>query len=196
MKVTHLTARDFARQPWRNGGGFTTQLAVHAEGGEWIWRLSVAEVAESGPFSDFSGFDRTLLLVDGAGMELSVEGQAPVRLQQESAPFTFDGGAPTRCRLLGGPVRDLNLMVARGRARGALDVIEGAARSRRRLDARWNLVYAMRGTSHVHVAGRETPLAAGEMLRIDDARAVELAFAGADALSRVALASIDPTEAS
>jgi environmental stress-induced protein Ves len=33
MKATHLRTADFTRQPWRNGGGYTTQLAVHEEGG-------------------------------------------------------------------------------------------------------------------------------------------------------------------
>ena len=115
MNATHLRAADFTRRPWRNGGGFTTELAVHAEGGQWIWRLSVAEVAQSGPFSDFSGYERTILLVEGAGMELAIDGRAPVLLRDASPPFTFDGGAATACTLLDGPVRDLNLMVERRR---------------------------------------------------------------------------------
>jgi len=195
MKATHLRAADFARQPWRNGGGFTTELAVHAEGGEWIWRLSLAEVAQSGPFSDFSGYERTILLVDGAGMELAIDGRAPVLLRDASPPFTFDGGATTACTLLDGPVRDLNLMVERRRARGTLAVVDGNAPAGRRLDARWNLVYALRGRTRVSVANADATLAPGEMLRIDEAHGAELHLAGLDRPSRVALARIHPNDA-
>ena len=37
--------------------------------------------------------------------------------------FAFDGGATTSCRLIDGPIHDLNLMLRRGRATGRLEVV-------------------------------------------------------------------------
>ena len=63
---------DFQTLPWRNGLGSTVELISEIlEGHEaFSWRLSIASVANDGPFSDFSGYDRTLLLLEGAGITL------------------------------------------------------------------------------------------------------------------------------
>ncbi|KAB7597681.1 HutD/Ves family protein [Verminephrobacter eiseniae] len=56
--------------PWRNGGGLTREIARGASrpatANEWDWRLSVASITASGPFSTFAGVDRVAALVDGA----------------------------------------------------------------------------------------------------------------------------------
>ena len=59
--------------PWKNGGGTTREIAAFPPGAgldDFGWRLSVAEVERDGPFSVFSGVDRTIVLLDGAGMRL------------------------------------------------------------------------------------------------------------------------------
>ena len=65
---------DFRVMPWKNGAGSTTELLIDPPGatlaGGFRWRVSMATVAESGPFSSFPGLDRTLLLLEGEGMEL------------------------------------------------------------------------------------------------------------------------------
>jgi len=194
MKAMHLKAADFTPQPWRNGGGSTTQLAVHGDGDSWTWRLSLAEVARSGPFSDFSGYDRIIMLVAGTGMELAIDGHAAVRLHDAFRPFSFDGGARTECRLLDGPVRDLNLMVDRRRARASLGVIDPASCGILQLDARWTLVYALRGTARASVPGLGATLATGELLRIDDAHGAELGLAALEPASRMAIVHIHPID--
>jgi len=194
MKATHLRAADFTRQPWRNGGGFTTQLAADGDDGAWTWRLSLAEVEKSGPFSDFTGYDRTIVLVEGAGMELAISGQALVKIRNPGHPFSFDGGAATQCRLLDGPVRDLNLMVQRRRARATLDVVDANAFGGQRLDAAWTLVYALRGWTRAAMAGLDETIAPGELLRIDDAKGPELDLVGLDRWSRVVLVRIHPID--
>ncbi|HTI66353.1 MAG TPA: HutD family protein [Caulobacteraceae bacterium] len=119
MPIRHpiLAARDRKAQPWKNGGGVTREIAVHPPGADmdgFAWRISTAEVASDGPFSRFEGVDRTLVILDGAGFELAVEGAAPVRLTPASAPLFFPADAPASARLLAGPVNDLNVMVRRG----------------------------------------------------------------------------------
>ena len=74
----------------------------------------MATVASHGPFSTFPGIDRTLAILDGDGLELSIGDGKPVRLTTASAPYGFPADAPCRGRLLGGPVIDLNVMTRRG----------------------------------------------------------------------------------
>jgi environmental stress-induced protein Ves len=167
---------------------------VHGEDGAWIWRLSMAEVARSGPFSDFGGYERTLVLVEGAGMDLAIAGRAPVRLSDPARPFSFDGGAKTDCTLLDGPVRDLNLMVERRSARGTLDVVDANACGAQRLDARWALVYALRGWARASIPGFDATMAPGELLRIDDGQEAELDLVALDRWSRLAVVRIHPIE--
>jgi hypothetical protein len=69
-----LTTADYRQTPWKNGGGRTTLLALHppaADFARFAWRASVADVATDGPFSEFAGVDRTLVLLRGAGMRLT-----------------------------------------------------------------------------------------------------------------------------
>jgi environmental stress-induced protein Ves len=122
--LVHLTHRDYRRVPWRNGGGTTTELlAEPGPGGRFLWRLSIAEVASSGPFSDFSGYERHILLLSGNGVVLRFPEAPARRLDRRLEPFVFDGGWRAECELIDGPVRDLNLMVARGTAVGRLRVL-------------------------------------------------------------------------
>jgi environmental stress-induced protein Ves len=156
--------------------------------------LSLAEVVQSGPFSDFTGYDRTIVLVDGAGMDLAVDGNEAVRLRDPGRPFAFDGGAKADCTLLDGPVRDLNLMVERRRAQGSVTVVDGNALGGQRLDARWTLLYALRGWTRVSMPGVDATMAPGELLRIEDAGGAELDFVGLNRWSRLALVRIHPLD--
>jgi hypothetical protein len=117
--------------PWKNGGGVTTEIAAHPPGAGLDavdWRLSLAEVAVDGPFSRFPGIDRTLVLLDGAGVRLESDGHV-VELRVPYEPYGFSGDLEVHCRLLAGPVRDFNLMLRRGCVRGALSVLhDGGAR--------------------------------------------------------------------
>lgn len=109
-------ATDHRRMPWKNGKGVTTEIAVGPEGAgldDFAWRVSMADVTEDGPFSTFPGVDRTLSVLEGEGIELSVSGQEEVRLDTESAPFAFPADMHTGAKLIGGPITDLNVMTRR-----------------------------------------------------------------------------------
>ena len=113
-----LRAGDHKRMPWKNGGGETVEIAVSPDGAglaEFDWRVSMATVATDGPFSVFPGIDRTLSILEGEGMTLFIEGRAPERLTQASAPLPFAADAPTSATLIDGTVTDLNVMTRRGR---------------------------------------------------------------------------------
>lgn len=197
MKVSHRTARDFERQPWKNGGGATTELAVErapspqGAGRHFLWRLSVAEVERSGRFSDFPGYERTILLLEGEGMALSFDGTQEQRLAERHRPFVFDGAWKTHCRLLGGPVRDLNLMVDRARGRGSVRVLTLVKPADIALSAPWELLYVLEGRVEARVAGETYRLQAGELLRLDDAQGMTLSARPLETGSRVGRVSVE-----
>jgi environmental stress-induced protein Ves len=106
--------------PWKNGGGETIEIATAPEGASlenFDWRVSMAHVTADGPFSVFEDVNRTLAVIDGAGMTLAIEGRPAVTLTPASPPHEFPGDAPTSARLTDGPVADLNAMTRRGRFR-------------------------------------------------------------------------------
>jgi uncharacterized protein len=106
----------FKPVPWKNGGGITHEaIRVPAQGAAFVWRVSVAQIDASGPFSDFAAYNRTMVLLKGAGLELEFgNGQQRV-LDRVGEMAQFDGALATHCRLLDGPCVDLNLMVAKAR---------------------------------------------------------------------------------
>jgi environmental stress-induced protein Ves len=73
-------------------------------------RISLADILQDGPFSAFAGVQRWFAVVQGEGVQLQL-GQQHHRLTPASAPLNFDGAAAPGCQLLGGPTRDLNLML-------------------------------------------------------------------------------------
>lgn len=117
---------DAAAVPWRNGGGLTRELASSPAGDDaFDWRISLADVTAAGAFSAFPDVDRTIVLVDGRGMTLTVDGTHHVLAPH--APFRFDGGPPVSCQLPAGPTRALNVMTRRGRCRAEIVVVDAAA---------------------------------------------------------------------
>jgi environmental stress-induced protein Ves len=98
--------------PWKNGGGSTTEIAVfpaEADLDGFDWRVSLATIAADGPFSVFPGVERTLVLVDGHGMTLDIDG-APTMLTKTEPVAAFDGEAQVQAKLNRGPSTDFNVM--------------------------------------------------------------------------------------
>lgn len=96
--------------PWKNGRGVTRELVAWPNADEWIWRMSVAEVAQSGPFSRFEGVQRWFAVVSGAGVKLHTDGVLRT-VGSGSDPICFDGAAATDCELIDDTTQDFNLMV-------------------------------------------------------------------------------------
>lgn len=104
---------DVTPTAWRNGGGTTRELVAWPSGQPWTWRVSVAEVTQSGPFSSFEGVQRWFAVLEGEGVCLTLDGHQHM-LRQADQPLKFDGAALTSCALLGGATQDFNLMVSGG----------------------------------------------------------------------------------
>lgn len=114
--------------PWKNGLGVTRELAVFPEGAgmdDFLWRASIADVDTASPFSTFPGIDRTIVLLEGDGFTMTLDGEREHALTEPCVPFAFGGEARVDVRLAGGATRDFNLMVRRGALRGAIEVWRG-----------------------------------------------------------------------
>jgi len=112
-----LRAAEYKSMPWKNGGGVTTEIAVSPAGAgldDFDWRVSMARVEGSGPFSQFAGIDRTLALLEGEGIVLDVAGRPPATLTPATIPFSFPADVATAATLVGGSIIDLNVMTRRG----------------------------------------------------------------------------------
>lgn len=114
--------------PWKNGGGRTREIAVYPPGAgmeNFLWRVSVAEIAQAGPFSLFPGIERQLVLLDGSGVVLELPEECR-RLSNPYQALRFAGEAPVRCAPLNGRCQALNVMTRRGGAEARLKVSHGA----------------------------------------------------------------------
>ena len=152
--VRLLTPSDYRSMPWKNGAGRTTELAVHPAGAgldAFAWRVSIANVERDGPFSAFPGIDRTIVLLDGAGMHLDLGGHG-MDVTTPFAPLDFRGDQSVDCTLVAGPCRDFNAMFRRGRVRGSVAVVRQAVAE---FDpAQFCLSFSAKGTHECTVARR------------------------------------------
>ncbi|WP_326706366.1 HutD family protein [Streptomyces cyaneofuscatus] len=128
MSTRILRAADRTPAPWKNGGGLTREVVTAPAGTDGFdWRVSLADVTADGPFSLFPGIDRTLTVVEGAGMDLVVGGEHHI-VDEPLWPHDFPGDRPTDGFLLSGPVVNLNVMYRRGRTRAETAVVCGTVR--------------------------------------------------------------------
>ena len=120
-----VSPRKYRRMPWRNGGGSTTELLRHpaSQQDPFLWRVSIAEIRESGPFSIFAGYNRSILLLEGAGVVLHFAGGEQKTLRVDDDFFDFSGDRNVSSSLVSGPVRDFNVICDRRRISGTANVI-------------------------------------------------------------------------
>lgn len=115
LKVTMLTLfspENFKTIPWKNGLGHTTELAI-SDGGtldNFDWRLSIASVVNDGNFSNFAGYQRNLVLIEGEGLILDHGNGDIDELTNLLDIARFDGGSNTHGALVNGGIKDFNIM--------------------------------------------------------------------------------------
>ncbi|MGH6763313.1 MAG: HutD/Ves family protein [Phyllobacterium sp.] len=181
--LTLLKAENYRRMPWKNGSGETVEIAIFPQGAsldDFDWRISTATVSTDGAFSVFRDIDRTLSIIEGAGIELCISGIAPVRLNRESPPHAFPADVETTARLIAGPITDLNVMTRRGRFDHTLSRRVIATPQTIQADGDMTLLH-LRGATSVHRNGSCLTCRAGDTVMFEKhsvdlvpAQAVEL----------------------
>lgn len=127
--LQHFDTAQLAVKAWKNGGGSTREIVCSPVGADiehFVWRVSIATIEQSGPFSIFEGVDRIIMLVNGQGVHLKSLHAIDHRLDQTGVPFAFPGEAVIDCTLLGEASTDFNVMTQRGRVRAEVSVLRDA----------------------------------------------------------------------
>lgn len=174
-----LRAADYPRMPWKNGGGSTEEITRDAGTGldGFGWRLSIADIGESGGFSTFAGYQRVITVLQGAGMRLTVDGQ-DMRPLLPLDPFAFSGESQVSCTLLGGAIRDFNLIYSPQRYRARLQWLTGEQRFFSA--AHTVLVFSITEQLQVQVGNSAQQLGRHDCLQLDaDTGLLEISVKGA-----------------
>lgn len=180
MKTTLLKPENYARSPWKNGGGIFTDIAdahrADAPQKDWdslIWRFAGTPIMAPGPFSHMPGIDRLQMVVRGRGLVL----KSPNEEFDEREPFKtvrFTGEHAIVTALEAGPVEVVNLMARRGAAEIALEALREPGD--RKLPAGTHLLYAACGDCNVRLDGQDHALGNESTLRVELTEAAKLAL--------------------
>ena len=173
-----LRAENHKRMPWKSGGGETTEIAVFPEGAglsDFDWRVSMARVDGDGPFSSFPGIDRTIAILEGAGIVLDVAGNAARRLTAEDEPHRFPADRPTSAALIGGSVLDFNVMSRRGRVAHS---VHGISASLSAGPGGVRLVFCASGSLNIRMDGADLTLERHDAALLDTGEEARIAPAG------------------
>jgi uncharacterized protein len=155
MNRTQLyRASTYVSTPWKNGLGSTLEVA--RDGGEGLdgfgWRLSIADIDESNGFSSFSGYQRVISVLEGAGMRLEVDGQLSAPLLAFES-FAFSGDSHVHCHLLQGAIRDFNLIYSPARCSARLQWLPVGSAQRIHTSATTLLLFAAGGEVDARLDG-------------------------------------------
>lgn len=138
--------QSFQTLPWRNGLGSTVELLAETpnKNEAFSWRLSIASVANDGPFSDFSGYDRTLLLLEGSGITLNKPNGIFKVLNSSLDYANFKGEDLIDATLHNGPIKDFNIMTLRSICTSSVTAIDETSESLLNINADKLLVYSIK----------------------------------------------------
>jgi uncharacterized protein len=166
--MRHLKAADYLRTPWKNGGGSTLEVCRDQGTGleGFGWRLSIADITEGGAFSSFTGYERVITVLEGAGMILEVDAVSSGPLYAFE-PFAFSGASQVRCSLIDGPIRDFNLIYAPERYQAQLRWLKQARLENQTEFAATRLLFAAEAGVQVQTSGNTLALGRHDCLILD-----------------------------
>lgn len=180
MSIEIVRFASIPATPWKNGLGTTTQLAIHpldADANTFDWRVSIASLRGSAPFSAYDGVERCLAVLEGE-VTLVRTTQSDITLTPASPPLTFSGSEPIAGRVTGAAL-DLNLMYRSSRWRASLRKID--LHESVRLAGDVTMVCAL-GPMQLDVAARRVELERYDLLRVADVAIVAQSAATAYAI--------------
>ncbi len=168
-----LRPSHYRRQHWKNGGGITDEIAADAQSPP-AWRVSIATIERDVPFSDFRGYDRTIVALDD-GVTLTVDGtEVPLRQHE---PFDFRGEFVVEAHISTATARDLNIMTLRDEFAHDVEVLRGAQRYLVD-DDELIFAYVLCGEASVH----DVTCVAGETAYLDEVERFDIVPAADSAI--------------
>jgi environmental stress-induced protein Ves len=151
--------------PWKNGGGSTEEITRDAGTGldGFGWRLSIADIAESGGFSTFAGYQRIITVLQGDGMTLSSMARHATAVT--ARPVCLQRREPSVLHAARWAIRDFNLIYAPQRYHARLQWLDGEQRFFS--SASTVLVFSVSEQSDVSVDHRVQPLGRHDCLQLE-----------------------------
>jgi environmental stress-induced protein Ves len=119
--IAHIKPSQWICQAWKNGGGVTHEIIrlsdvgammTSSDDAPFALRLSVAQLNDAQPFSQFPGMLRTLVPLDDNPLTIHIDGVAAPMTKHR--PFDFAGEAVVSTSGQGS-ARDFNVMSRIGR---------------------------------------------------------------------------------
>jgi environmental stress-induced protein Ves len=157
MTIMRFHDEQLPSTAWKNGGGRTREIVrvpATSSMDDFDWRVSIADISASGPFSRFVGFDRVIVLLSGDGVHLrSTDGAIDHRLDQPIAPFSFAGESAIDATLIGSASTDFNVMTRRAAIRAEVRVVVA---NETLAECSGGVLFAVRGTWDARSVGADS----------------------------------------
>ena len=169
--ITVISPDSFKKIPWKNGLGFTTELAINdgASLDNFDWRLSIASVTSNGEFSNFSGYDRNLVLIEGNSISLQHDQKHTDNLTKLLDIAKFDGACKTVGTLNDGAIKDFNVITKQSTTSVQVDTYVAQQDVIQELkNAAMIFVYSLSANVTITIAGNEKILRQGHLAKINN----------------------------
>jgi environmental stress-induced protein Ves len=124
-----IAQSDYQNKIWKNGRGTTQEIAVSHAGDNYDWRMSMADIVESGPFSQFTGMDRILVLLTGPEIKITHQDVLREHSLHLLSPYQFSGDWQTSAKI-SEKGRDFNLIYRRDKFVGSIELINSSSQSK------------------------------------------------------------------
>lgn len=161
-----IRADQYTKMLWKNGAGFTLEIARSQGEADFDWRISMADVTTSGPFSLFPNKQRIISVLDGQGMVLHVD-DLPAKTLNQGDIFAFHGESQIQSELVDGAIRDLNLIYDPANFYARFQWLNEAAEQTFISSADLIFIFNQGGETQVNVDEHTFEIAAHETLKIE-----------------------------
>ncbi|NUF17225.1 HutD/Ves family protein [Acinetobacter lactucae] len=161
-----IRADQYTKMLWKNGAGFTLEIARSQGEADFDWRISMADVTTSGPFSLFPHKQRIISVLDGQGMVLHVD-DLPAKTLNQGDIFAFHGESQVQSELVNGAIRDLNLIYDPAKFHARFQRVDGTEAQTFLSSADLIFIFNSGSAAEVEIEEKAFLLAAHETLKIE-----------------------------
>ncbi|MDC5499687.1 HutD family protein [Acinetobacter baumannii] len=161
-----IRADQYTKMLWKNGVGVTLEIARSQGEADFEWRISMADVSTSGPFSLFPNKQRIISVLGGHGMVLHVD-DLPAKTLNQGDIFAFHGESQVQSELVDGAIRDLNLIYDPAKFHARFQWLNDAAEQVFISSADLIFIFNQGGETQVKVDDHSVQLTAHETLKIE-----------------------------